>query len=188
MSAPRRPLRAFCPGGALRAALRRSGPGAALRGGLGAAALALFTGCAALLPPPGPGVTEPPGPPPGVYETAAVAYYKPVPVPGTQRRAAQHEAEQRARRQVLEYIGSLQARPGSPETLLQMMSRHPQMRAKVLEFVRTTPVADWSVDPAAGCVQVIVQADLCRLQTILAEYGCDLPGALRGAKQGMIRR
>ena len=175
MSAPRRPLRAFSPGGALRAALRSFGPGAA--------ALVLLAGCAALLPPPGPGVTEPPGPPPGVYETAAVAYYKPVPVPGTQRRAAQHEAERRARRQVLEYIGSLQARPDSPETILQMMNRHPQMRARVMEFVRTTPVADWSVDPAAGCVQVIVQADLCQHQDILAEYGCALPVQGRGARQ-----
>ncbi len=136
------------------------------------AAALILTGCTALLPPPGPGVTEMPGPPPNVFEASAIAHYKPVPVPGTQRRAAQHEAELDARRQILEYVGSLPLRPRSPETINEAMTRHPQLRAKVLEFVRTTPLADWSVDPCVGSVQVIIQADMIRLQRLLAEYAC----------------
>lgn len=136
------------------------------------AVVLMLTGCTALLPPPGPGVTEMPGPPPNVFEASAVARYKPVPVPGTQRRAAQYEAENDARRQILEYVGSLPVMPGRPETISDAMNRHPQLRARILEFVRTSPVADWSVDTCAGSVQVIVQADMIRLQQILAEYAC----------------
>ncbi len=138
---------------------------------LSSTALALG-GCMAAAPAAGPGVTHMPGPAPGVYETTAEAWYKPVPVPGTQRRAAQHEAEAKARQQVLEHIGSLPAGAGGQETVNQVMNRDPQLRAKILEFVRTSEVADWVVDPCAGRVQVIVRADLQYLRAILASYGC----------------
>lgn len=138
----------------------------------------LLCGCGTLVSPSGLGVTQMPGPPPEVFETTAVASYKPVPVPGTQRRAAQFEAEEKARRQVLEYVGSLAAGPGGRETVNQVMNRDPQLRAKVLEFVRTSCLADWLVDPCAGSVQVIVRADLTRLEAILAAYGCH-PTSLR---------
>lgn len=128
-------------------------------------------GCMAFVPEPGPEATRMPGAPPGVFETTAIAYYKPVPVPGTQRRAAQYEAEEKARRKVLEYVGNLPAGPGGQQTVNQAMNRDPQVRARVLEFVRTSELADWIVDPCAGSVQVIVRADLCRLRAILAEYG-----------------
>ncbi len=137
-----------------------------------AAAAVTLGGCMVAAPPAAPGVTHLPGAAPGVYETSAEAWYKPVPVPGTQRRVAQGEAEAKARRQVLEYVGSLPAGASGQETVNQVMNRDPQLRAKILEFVRTSKVADWIVDPCAGRVQVIVRADLAHLRAILASYGC----------------
>lgn len=136
-------------------------------------AVVFLSGCMPLLPRVvGPGVTQMPGPAPTEYEATAVARYKPVPVPGTQRRAAQYEAEEKARRQVLDYIGSLPAGPDGTRSVSELMNSNPQLRAKVLEYVRTACVADWAVDPCAGQVRVNVRADLLQLRAILAEFGC----------------
>lgn len=106
---------------------------------------------------------------PDYVTVSAVGHYKPVAVPGTQRRVAQNEAEAAARRQLLEIAGSLPLASGG--TAHDAMARNSVMRAEILNIVRTAEVVDWQVEPACGRVTVWMRLDLNRIRSTLAAYG-----------------
>ncbi|MBX7246081.1 MAG: hypothetical protein K1X53_11335 [Candidatus Sumerlaeaceae bacterium] len=102
---------------------------------------------------------------PDYCTVTAVGYYKPVAVPGTQRRLAQDEAEADARRQLLEKAGALPACKG---TVNDMIARDQNFRAEVLNKVRTAEVVDWKVEPACGKVTVWMRLDMNVIRAIVA--------------------
>ncbi|MCX7717537.1 MAG: hypothetical protein N2111_03930 [Candidatus Sumerlaeaceae bacterium] len=108
-------------------------------------------------------------PAPDCVTVTAVGYYKPVAMPGTQRRVAQNEAEAAGRRQLLEIVGAMPLAGGG--TVRDAMARNSVMRADILNIVRTAEVADWQVDPACGRVTVWMRLDLNRVRETLAAYG-----------------
>lgn len=103
---------------------------------------------------------------PDYYSVTASARYRPVDVPGTQRRVAQTDAENDAKRQILAYVGSMQVVPG--KTVNQTIAQNSRIRAKLLDIVRTSELVDWKVDPACGCVQVWMRVDLNRVRQLVA--------------------
>lgn len=130
---------------------------------LAAAAFPLVTaGCAPL---PGFGYPALPAAVPESYTATASAPFRPVTVPGAQRRQAQTEAEEACKRQILEYIGAFPAPGGG--TVHDAMAIDGYLRARVLEFVRTAETTDWRVDPAGANVTVCVTANLRKLRVIL---------------------
>jgi hypothetical protein len=125
----------------------------------GIAAVLLLGGCAANVPC-GPAVA------PDYYMVTAIASYRPVEVPGTQKKMAQADAENVARRMIMEYVGSMPT--GTGETVNDLIARHPRMRADVLNIVRTAELVDWEVWPECN-VRVWMRVDLNRVrQAILA--------------------
>ena len=112
----------------------------------------------------------PVGPPcnPDYYSVTATACYKPVSVPGTQRRMAQNDAEEIARRQLLEFVGAM--RTGSGCTVNDVIARDSQKRANVMAIIRNATVVDWKVCPAGGQVQVWLRIDLNDVRRAVA--GC----------------
>jgi hypothetical protein len=103
---------------------------------------------------------------PDYYAVTAMARYRPVDVPGTQRRVAQTDAENDAKRQILAYVGSMQVVPG--KTVNQTIAQNSRIRAKVLDIVRTSELVDWKVDPACGAVQVWMRVDLNRIRQLVS--------------------
>lgn len=106
---------------------------------------------------------------PDYYMVTTTASWRPVDIPGTQRRVAQNDAELRARKQILEYVGSMPVRGRG--TINDVMARDARLKAKVLEMVRTAEVADWVVNPACACVQVWVRIDLNQIRGLLTVCG-----------------
>jgi len=96
----------------------------------------------------------------------AKASYKPVNQPGTQRRAAQNEAEQLARRQLSALAGAMEVAPGM--TVNDVIARDSKVRSEFLNYVRTAEVIDWKVDPACAEVQVWVRLDLNRVRLLVS--------------------
>ena len=103
---------------------------------------------------------------PDYIVTTAKASYKPVNQPGTQRRAAQSEAEQLARRQISAAAGAMEVAPGM--TVNDVIARDSKVRSEFLNYVRTTEVIDWKVDPACAEVQVWVRLDLNRVRLLVS--------------------
>lgn len=106
---------------------------------------------------------------PDFVTVMAIGQYKPVAIPGTQRRVAQNEAEAAARRQLFEIAGTMPLACGG--TVNDAMARNSVMRADILNIVRTAEVVDWQVEPACGRVTVWMRLDLNRIRASLASYG-----------------
>jgi hypothetical protein len=123
------------------------------------AALFALAACAAMNVQPGIGYA---GYQPDYYAVTATAHYRPVDIPGTQRRVAQDDAENDARRQIMAYAGSMQVKPG--QTVNDIIARNSRIRAKVLDIVRTSELVDWKVVPECGTVQVWMRVDLNRIR------------------------
>ena len=103
---------------------------------------------------------------PDYIVTTAKASYKPVNQPGTQRRAAQNEAEELARRQISAAAGAMEVAPGM--TVNDVIARDSKVRSEFLNYVRTAEVIDWKVDPACAEVQVWVRLDLNRVRLLVS--------------------
>lgn len=99
----------------------------------------------------------------------ACAPYKPVDVPGRQRREAQQDAEMLARRELMNEVGRM--RVTGKQTVNDIIARDTRLRAHVLELVRTAEVYDWQVDESRGEVSVTVRLDRNRVREILSPYG-----------------
>jgi hypothetical protein len=106
---------------------------------------------------------------PDWYMVSTMASFKPVTVPGTQRRVAQNDAELRARHMIYEYVGSMRISKG--RTVNDVIAKDSRLRAKVLEYIRTAEVVDWNVNPACACVQVWVRVDLNVIRSFIALCG-----------------
>lgn len=103
------------------------------------------------------------------YTVTATANYRPVPQPGTQRRVAQTDAEEKARKQIYEYVGSLRYADG--RTINDILARDARLKARVLEIIRKSETIDWAVAPGCACVQVWVRLDINLLRAALSECG-----------------
>ena len=114
----------------------------------------VFSGCAGTL-------ACGPACPPDWYMVTATASYRPVEIPGTQKKVAQADAENIARRQIFEYVGSMPT--GTGETVNQLIARNPRMRADVLNLVRTSELVDWEVWPECN-VRIWMRIDLNRVR------------------------
>ncbi|MCX7625752.1 MAG: hypothetical protein N2Z21_06035 [Candidatus Sumerlaeaceae bacterium] len=99
----------------------------------------------------------------------ACAPYRPVDVPGRQRREAQQDAEMLARRELMNQLGRMRVTGGY--TVNDIIARDTRLRAHVLELVRTAEVSDWQVDEMRGEVSVTVRVDRNRVRDILSPYG-----------------
>lgn len=108
-------------------------------------------------------------PAPQYYAATATANYRPVDRPGTQRRVAQTDAEEKARKQIYEYVGSL--RHCSGHTVNDILARDARLKARVLEIIRQSETYDWRVDPRCGSVQVWVRLDVNTVLTALGVCG-----------------
>ncbi len=106
---------------------------------------------------------------PDYYQVTATANYRPVDRPGMQRRVAQTDAEEKARRQIYEYVGSMQTLTG--RTVNDYLATDARLKARVLEIIRTSETYDWGVSPACACVQVWVRLDLNQIRAALRQCG-----------------
>ena len=114
----------------------------------------MLAGCAANVP-------SGPACPPDYYMVTAISPYRPVETPGTQKKVAQADAETKARRMILEYVGSMPT--GSGESVNDLIARNPRMRADVLSIVRSAELVDWEVWPECN-VRVWMRVDLNRVR------------------------
>lgn len=103
------------------------------------------------------------------YTVTATANYRPVDRPGTQRRVAQTDAEEKARKQIYEYVGSLRYSDG--RTVNDLLARDARLKARILEIIRNSKTADWAVAPGCACVQVWVSLDINLVRAALGECG-----------------
>lgn len=103
------------------------------------------------------------------YTVTATANYRPVSQPGTQRRVAQTDAEEKARKQIYEYVGSLRYPDG--RTVNDILARDARLKARVLEIIRKSETIEWAVAPGCACVQVWVQLDINLVRAALSECG-----------------
>ncbi|MGI8907994.1 MAG: hypothetical protein ACR2IE_16065 [Candidatus Sumerlaeaceae bacterium] len=117
----------------------------------------------------GPSPAQQPVALPDYYVVTATAGFRPVSVPGTQRRVAQNDAEAKARRQIHEVVGSMPISRG--RTVNDVITRDIRLKAKVLEYIRTAELVDWQVFPACACVQVWVRVDLNAIRAIISACG-----------------
>lgn len=109
------------------------------------------------------------GPSNDMITVTAQSPYRPVNLPGTQRRTAQNDAEAEGRRLILEQVGAMPLPRGG--TVNDVMAQNTVMRAEILNAVRTAEVVDWKVDPACGQVTVWMRLDVNCIRWILAQYG-----------------
>ena len=103
---------------------------------------------------------------PDYYMVTATAPYRPVSLPGTQRRVAQNDAEAIARRQILEYVGSMPV--GGGKKVNDVMAQDSRLRTEILSLVRNSDVYDWKVCRNCCEVQVWVRIDLNCIRGALA--------------------
>ena len=106
---------------------------------------------------------------PDYYMVTTTATFRPVTVPGTQRRVAQTDAELKARRLLQEYAGAMPV--GQGRTVNDVIAHDARLKAKILEYIRTAEVVDWRVNPGCACVQVWVRIDLNAVRSILTACG-----------------
>lgn len=104
------------------------------------------------------------------YHTAtATANYRPVDRPGMQRRVAQTDAEEKARKEIYEFVGSLRSSQGY--SVNDLLARDARLKARVLEIIRNSETYDWTVNPACACVQVWVRLDVNQVRAALGQCG-----------------
>lgn len=106
---------------------------------------------------------------PDFYTLTTTAPYRPVQVPGTQRRVAQQDAEEQARKELYEYIGSFHYQNGT--TVNDVLNRDARLKARVLEIIRNSETVDWAVCPQNACVQVWVRLDINKVRAALGQCG-----------------
>jgi hypothetical protein len=116
-----------------------------------------------------PGASLAAAPQPDFYGVTTTANYRPVDRPGTQRRVAQNDAEEKARLQIYEYVGNMRTRDGRPVN--DLLARDARLKALVLEIIRNSETYDWKVSPACASVQVWVRLDLNRVRAALGQCG-----------------
>ncbi len=104
-----------------------------------------------------------------LYTVTATANYRPVDRPGTQRRVAQTDAEEKAHKQIYEYVGSMRLVDG--RTVNDILARDARLKARVLEIIRKSKTIEWAVAPGCACVQVWVQIDINQVRAALGECG-----------------
>ncbi len=109
---------------------------------------------------------SPPAHQPDYYTVTTTAGFRPVAVPGTQRRVAQNDAEEQARKLIYEYVGSMPVAGG--RTVNDVLARDARVKARVLEYIRTAELVDWAVNPRCACVQVWMRVDLHQVRALLA--------------------
>ncbi len=107
--------------------------------------------------------------PPNLHTVTATANYRPVDVPGTQRRVAQTDAEEKAHKEIYEYVGSMRLVDG--RTVNDILARDARLKARILEIIRKSKTVDWAVAPGCACVQVWVQLDINQVRAALGECG-----------------
>jgi hypothetical protein len=105
---------------------------------------------------------------PDYHVVTATARYRPVDTPGTQRRVAQNDAEEIARRDLLNFVGNMKL--DARQTVNDLTARDPRLRSELLNMVRTAEVFNWTVDQQCGAVQVWLRLDLNRVRALVA--GC----------------
>ncbi len=103
------------------------------------------------------------------YTTRAAANYRPVVVPGTQRRVAQTEAEEVARKEILRHVGELPTRSGY--SVNSIITRDARLRAKIYELVRRSELVDWVVEPQLSRVTVCMRIDRDEVRALIAQCG-----------------
>ncbi len=101
------------------------------------------------------------------YVTATgVGQYRPVSVPGTQRRAAQNDAELEAKRQLQEQAGAIRVTPAL--TVNDIAAKDSKVRSELLSIIRTAELVDWKVRPECGEVQVWMRVDMNRVRQLVS--------------------
>ena len=108
-------------------------------------------------------------PQPDYYTVTTTAAYRPVDRPGTQRRVAQQDAEEKARKEIYEYVGSFRYQDG--RTINDVLNQDARLKARVLEIIRTSETVDWAVASQCACVQVWVRLDINKVRAALGECG-----------------
>jgi tetrahydromethanopterin S-methyltransferase subunit F len=116
-----------------------------------------------------PAIAAAAAPQPDFYMVTATANYRPVDRPGTQRRVAQNDAEEKARMEIYEYVGNMRSRDG--RTINDLLARDARLKARVLEIIRNSETYEWGVAPGCACVQVWVRLDLNFVRAALAQCG-----------------
>jgi len=106
---------------------------------------------------------------PDYYTVTTTAAYRPVDRPGTQRRVAQQDAEEKARKEIYEYVGSFRYQDG--RTINDILNQDARLKARVLEIIRTSETVDWAVASQCACVQVWVRLDINKIRAALGECG-----------------
>lgn len=106
---------------------------------------------------------------PDYYSVTATANYRPVDRPGTQRRVAQTDAEEKARKEIYQYVGSMRLLDG--RTVNDLIARDARLKALILETIRTSETYDWRVMPVQTCVQVWVRLDINKIRAVLGQCG-----------------
>lgn len=102
---------------------------------------------------------------PDYMMVTAIAPYKAVADPGTQKKVAQRDAEQLARTELMNRIGELPV--GNGEKIADRIARNPRMRADVLAIIRTAELVDWEVWPECN-VRVWMRVDVNRVREAIA--------------------
>jgi len=108
-------------------------------------------------------------PQPDYYTVTTTAAFRPVDRPGTQRRVAQQDAEEKARKEIYEYVGSFRYQDG--RTINDILNQDARLKARVLEIIRTSETVDWAVASQCACVQVWVRLDINKVRAALGECG-----------------
>lgn len=106
---------------------------------------------------------------PDYHAVTATANYRPVDRPGMQRRVAQTDAEEKARKQIYEFVGSLRSSQGY--AVNDLLARDARLKARVLELIRNSETYDWAVNPGCACVQVWVRLDINQVRAALGQCG-----------------
>lgn len=106
---------------------------------------------------------------PDYYAVTTTANYRPVDRPGTQRRVAQTDAEEKARKEIYQYVGSMRLQDG--RTVNDLVARDARLKALVLEIIRNSETYDWRVIPVQTCVQVWVRLDINKVRAALRQCG-----------------
>lgn len=95
--------------------------------------------------------------PANYFVATATASFRPVDIPGTQRRVAQDDAEKQARQVLLNHIGSLRLQNG--QTINALLMKDQRLKASIFEVIRKAEVQEAKVSPHKANVQVWVRVD-----------------------------
>lgn len=106
--------------------------------------------------------------PANYYVATSTASFRPVDIPGTQRRVAQDDAEKQARQTIYNQIASIKLQNG--QTVNSLLVKDQRLKASILEVLRKAEVQEAKVYPHKASVQVWVRVDMNEIWGIL--HGC----------------